>query len=192
MQDTAKAIVISSVSGGGKTTAIQLLRKKCPKLHLAVTATTREPRGKEKNGKDYYFYSHKEFQKKIEQNAFLEHALVHGNRYGIPMETVGERLAQGICVILNIDIQGMKTVKKKMGKNQIISFFLMPPSEEIWMQRLQKRNTNTEAEIMERVKQGRLEIEQAEKYDHIIINDTLEEALQKIISILKKNKLALV
>ena len=191
MKKKSKAIIISSVSGGGKTTIIRQLKKNISDLELAITATTREQRGKEKDGKDYYFYQKESFQKEVEKDAFLEYALVHGHYYGVRKIQVLEQLNNNRSIILNIDVQGMKTIKKKLGKEQVITFFIMPPNEKIWKERLMQRQTETKEQIENRIKQGYLEIEKKTEYDYIIVNDLLERAVKEIITILKNTHIIL-
>ncbi len=189
MSKNAKVIIVSSVSGGGKTTIINHLRIAYPEISLAITATTRPPRGKEQDGKDYYFYTNEEFSKQIQTDHFIEYAKVHGYYYGVPAGPVWQKLEGGSSIILNIDTQGMQTMREKLDRQKMISFFLMPPNLEIWRERLCQRKTNTEQQIKERMARGQFEIEQACHYDHIITNDTIENTLEKIVSILKQIKI---
>ena len=190
MNEKAKVIIISSVSGGGKNTIIKMLRESYPELSLAVTATTRAPRKGEIDGKDYYFYTQKKFQDYIQNGEkFLEYAKVHGNYYGVPAEPVLEKLRQGKRVILNIDVQGMESVKKKLGSDKVLSFFLLPPSPEVWEQRLRRRMTDTEEQIRKRLKQGAMEMKRIKEYDHVVINDALGETLKEFTKILKQKDL---
>ncbi|MCS7204494.1 MAG: guanylate kinase [Leptospiraceae bacterium] len=179
-------LIISSVSGGGKTTIIREILKRHPeRFHLAITATTRKPRHKEIHGKDYYFISEEEFQNYIKEEKFIEFAKVHQNYYGVPIFELENAKKQNRVLILNIDYQGMRTVKKKFS-SKTLSIFLMPPSEEVWLKRLRSRNTESEEEIQIRIQEGKKEIEAAKEYDYIVINDDLEICLQEIQSILKK------
>ena len=189
MTKNAKVIIISSVSGGGKTTVIKMLRESCPHLALAVTATTRSPRKGEEEGKDYYFYKQEQFEKEIQEEKLLEYAQVHGHYYGVPAEPVLKKLKEGLCVILNIDVQGMQTIKKKLGSGKILSFFLLPPSPEIWEQRLRQRMTDTEEQIQYRLKQGKLEMQKAKDYDHTLVNDALPKTIEELKAILKQEGL---
>ncbi len=191
MIKNAKIVIISSVSGGGKTTLIQLLRKKFSYLHLAITATTRKPRNFEKDSVDYFFYSKDDFLKKIEKNDFLEYAVVHGNYYGVPSKPVKKKIEKGVSVLLNIDVQGMKTVMTQIEKKQLVTIFIKPPDKETWIKRLRGRNTDTDKQILERIEQGEWEMKQSKDYDYVIINDRLEKALEELIEIFKENKLIL-
>ncbi len=187
MEKTKKEIlVISSVSGGGKNTVItQIIRQFPSNFQLAITATTRKPRVNEVHGKDYYFISKEEFIKMIESNQFIEHAKVHDNYYGIPLSELQKAKKENKTLILNIDYQGLRTIRSKFP-DSIISIFLMPPSEEIWLKRLSERNTESREELEIRIQQGKIEIEASKEYDYIVINDDLQRCVDEIIAILTK------
>jgi guanylate kinase len=186
METKKEVIIISSVSGGGKNTIIREILKSYPdKFRVAITATTRKPRSNERHGKDYYFLSKEEFIKMIENNQLIEYAKVHENYYGIPLWELHKALEEKRILILNIDYQGMRTIKNKFN-NKVLSIFLMPPSKEVWLERLKKRNTESEEELKIRIYEGEKEIEAAKEYDYVIINDDLERCKEEIISILKK------
>jgi guanylate kinase len=183
----SRAIVISSVSGGGKTTIINRLREKYPFLRIAVTATTRVPRKGEIDGVHYHFFSRQEFEVKIEKNEFLEYAVVHGNYYGIPYSSVSSVLESGDSVILNIDVQGMLTVKERL-RERVITFFIMPPDQKVWEERLRNRKLDSEEDILLRLEDGRREMEMRHSYDHVIVNDDLEDAVESISEILRRHR----
>jgi guanylate kinase len=185
-----RVIVISSVSGGGKTSIIRLLRRMHPDLHVAITGTSRPPRPGEAHGVDYYFFESAEFEKMILSDKFLEHALVHGNYYGVPAAQVNEMLAAGRSVILNIDVQGMRSVKRKLG-SQVISFFILPPGVQEWEERLRNRRTDSEESIARRLNEGRHEMACAAEYDYRIINHILEDAAGEISAILSQENVLL-
>ncbi len=187
IQNKKKVIVISSVSGGGKTTLIRLLLKKYSSMTQGITATTRKPRGIEKHEVDYLFLSADEFETYIRKGSFLEYAKVHGNYYGVPLQSVTDKLLSGFHVILNVDVQGMQKIKEVLGKENIVSIFLMPPSKEAWEQRLRNRNTDTEKEILFRLEQGAWEMEHAKLFDYVIVNDRIEDTLEKIKDIFEEN-----
>ncbi len=186
MPEKGSMLILSSVSGGGKSTIARLLLEKYPdRLCRAITATTRAPRGKEAHAKDYYFYSEEEFLEKIREQYFLEYAKVHGNFYGVPYSSVIKKLGEGFSVILDIDIQGMRTIKEKFPEEKLLSIFLMPPSRKVWQERLRKRGTDSAVNIQKRIAQGYREMEAASKYDHIICNDTLEGSLGQIAGLIQ-------
>ncbi len=189
MKTQKNILIISSVSGGGKTTIINELIKLFPnRFRVAITATTRSPRKNEIDGKHYYFLSHDKFQQMIQENQFIEYAKVHGNYYGIPNWELDKAIEEKKILILNIDYQGMRTIKKNYPYS-VLSIFLMPPSKEIWLQRLKKRNTESEEELQIRIQEGEKEIQAAKEYDYIVINGELNECIHQIIDILKKEQL---
>ena len=185
---SAKIIIISSVSGGGKTTLINRLLEKEKNIQSAVTATSRLPREGEVNGVHYHFFSAEKFQNMIDHDEFAEHAKVHGNFYGVPMESLNAPLRENKSVILNIDVQGMQTILQRSGKEKTVTIFLMPPDEKVWEERLRSRGTNTEEDIALRLNEGYREMEQRNLYDHVVVNDNLETAVDEVIGILKDTK----
>ncbi len=182
----SRVIVISSVSGGGKTSLIsRLIEKHGEHLHVAVTATSRSPRSNESDGIHYHFYSADEFKRKIAADELLEYAEVHGNFYGVPAAPVEAKLAGGISVILNIDYQGMRTVREKLGE-RVLTIFLLPPDRDVWEQRLRSRGTDSEADIQLRLQQGETEMKVANEYDYFVMNDILDRAVDEVVLILRK------
>ena len=180
-------IVISGPSGCGKGTLCNELIKNNKNLFLSVSMTTREPRIGEENGKNYYFVTKEEFQKRIIDNQFLEYAKVHNNNYyGTPNDKVEEYLKKGIDVILEIDIEGALMVNNLMPDG--IFIFIMPPSMRELKRRLISRNTETKEQILERFKKAYQEINEVNKYNYIIINDDIFDAVSKIEAIIKAEK----
>ncbi len=181
-----KILVISSVSGGGKNTVIKELLNTYPNdFYLAITATTRPKRLGEVPNRDYYFFSKEEFTKMIQENQFLEYAEVHGNYYGIPISELEKSKTLNKKLILNIDYQGLRTIKGKL-KEKITSIFLKPPSESVWIERLKKRNTDSEEAIQIRLQEGKKELEASKEYDYIVVNDDLSICIKELIEILHK------
>lgn len=181
----ARLIIISSVSGGGKTSLISRLTRDHTDLHVAVTATSRAPRPNEVEGRHYFFYAPEVFESKIEAGEFLEYARVHGNYYGVPAGPVETKLSEGVSVILNIDVQGMRTIKERMG-DRFLSIFLSPPDQQVWEDRLRKRGTDSEEDIQLRLQQGLGEMAAADEYDYQITNDMLERATGEVSFILRQ------
>ncbi len=143
-----KLIIISAPSGCGKTTIVGCLLQRNKNLIRSISYTTRPPRAGEVNGKDYFFISHDEFLEKKEKDFFLESAEVFGQYYGTSKDFVTDHINQGSNIVLAIDVQGMKQLKKKAGLNlPMKSIFIMPPSEDVLRKRLEHRNTETETEI---------------------------------------------
>jgi guanylate kinase len=185
LKTESRLIIISSVSGGGKTSLISRLVRDHADLHVAVTATSRPPRKGEVERQHYYFYNPAEFERKIQDGEFLEYARVHGNYYGVPAAPVEKKLAEGISVVLNIDVQGMRTIKSRMG-SRVLSIFLLPPDDTVWEARLRQRGTDTEVDIRLRLEQGRAEMDAAPEYDYQVTNDMLERATGEVSFILRQ------
>jgi len=182
-------IIISAPSGGGKTTLVNYIMKELSFVKMIPTCTTRAKREGEVDGVDYIFLTEEEFQKKVENNEFLEYALVHGRYYGTLKETVFKELKKGYDVILAIDVQGMKSIKEKLdGKVDITTIFIIPPSIEELIKRLKNRG-ESEEEIERRLKSLEKELPQWKKYDYIIINDDLERAKENLKSIIVSQRL---
>ena len=180
-------IVISGPSGCGKGTICTELLKNNPELFLSISMTTREPRDGEINGVNYYFVTKDEFLDKIDDGDMLEYAVVYnGNYYGTPKDQVEKKLEQGIDVILEIEIEGAAKVNETMPEG--IFIFIMPPSMRELKRRLIKRNTETKEQIIERFKRAYREINEVSKYNYIVINDEVKNAVSKVESIIKAEK----
>lgn len=179
------AIVISSVSGGGKTSLIQMLTRVYPELKTVITATSRPIRTGERHGVHYFFLTRQEFEQRISRGEFLEHAYVHGNHYGVPLDQVQNHLGAGNSVILNIDVQGMRRVRELLP-GEVLSIFLLPPGREEWERRLRGRGTDSEEVIQNRLAVGVQELEAAKEYDYRIVNDVLERAAGELSVLLRE------
>lgn len=180
-------IVISGPSGAGKGTICQELKKRNKNIWLSTSMTTREPRGNEMNGVEYYFVTKEEFEKRIEEGKFLEYAIVHnGKYYGTPKDKINERLMAGYDVILEIDIQGALEIQEKISEALFI--FIMPPTMEELKKRLIKRNTETEDKVLERFKTAYKEINEVTKYNYVVVNDEVEFATKKVEAIITAEK----
>jgi len=178
-------IVISGPSGAGKGTICKALLKR-KDLWLSVSATTREPRNGEVDGVNYYFMSREEFLDKISKDDFFEYAEVYGSYYGTPKWKALEAIESGKDVILEIDIQGALKVKQKYPEGVFI--FILPPSMEELKHRIINRGTETEESLLRRFKSAYNEINYISKYNYAVVNDTVEEAVDKIEAILTAEK----
>ncbi|MFK4786005.1 guanylate kinase [Fusobacterium sp. MFO224] len=174
--------VVSGPSGAGKSTICRLVRKML-KINLATSATTRKPRKGEVNGVDYYFLSIEEFEEKLRNGDFLEHAKVHENYYGTLKSEVENRLSNGENVILEIDVQGGLQVKEVYPEANMV-FFKTPTLKEL-EKRLRGRKTDDEETIQLRLKNSLKELEFENKYDISIINYTVEKSCEELINIIK-------
>jgi len=178
--------VVSAPSGCGKTTICKELTKISPKLVNSISLTTRPPRDNEVNGEDYYFVSQDEFLKMRKKRGFLEWACNFGHFYGTPRRPVEEVLKKGKDILLAIDVKGAKKVKKKTPGS--VHIFLMPPSMSVLEKRLKNRGTDGEKEIKRRLRIAKREIAQVEKYDYVVVNDSVKRAVEHVKSIVKQEK----
>lgn len=179
-------IVISGPSGAGKGTICQELLNKNDNIYLSVSATTRQPRQGEIDGKNYYFLKQEEFEERVKNNGFIEYANVHGNYYGTPKLNVEKMLEEGKDVILEIDIQGALKVKENFSEGVFI--FILPPSMDELKRRIIKRGSETEESLMTRFKNAYQEINYVSKYNYSVVNDTLEVAVSKVEAIITAEK----
>ncbi len=180
-------IVISAPSGCGKGSVIEGLLKNDSKTRwLSVSTTSRAPRSNDIPGKTYNFVTREEFEKKIEEGYFLEYTNYAGNYYGTPKEFIGEKLNSGIDVILEIEIEGANNIKKLIPEALFI--FIMPPSLKEMVRRLKKRGTETKEKILERFHTAYKEINEVTKYNYVVVNDKLDEAIEKVEAIIKAEK----
>ncbi len=174
--------VFTGPSGAGKGTLISLLRERDDKLYYSVSATTREPRPGEKDGVHYFFLKREEFERKLLENAFLEHARYVDNYYGTLEAPVDEKLEEGRDVILEIEVQGALQVREK--RPDAVLVFIAPPSFDELESRLKGRGTETGEKIEKRLETAKKELEQRGKFDFVIVNDELERAAGEIQNIL--------
>jgi len=175
----SKLIVVSGPSGSGKTTVCRGLLKKIPGLQRSISYTTRPKRPGEKNGKDYFFISRNDFENRIKENRFLEYAVVFGNYYGTDKDWV---LSQKTNILLSIDVQGAAQIKKNYPNSVLL--FLMPPTMKALEERLKIRATDKQDEISKRLDKAKEEIAQAPNYNYTIINDKIEETVERIKAII--------
>lgn len=179
-------IVISGPSGAGKDSIVDGLLKINKKVWLSISATTRSKRGNEQDGVEYYFLNKEEFEEKIEKNEFLEYAIYNGNYYGTPKDKIIEKINQGYDVILVIEIQGALKIKELI--KEAIFIFVLPPNMEELKRRLINRNTEDKEKILKRFTIAYNEINEVTKYNYVVINDKLDEAIEKVNSIIISEK----
>ncbi len=175
-------IVLSGPSGVGKGTVCSALRERMPELIYSISATTRKPREGEVEGVNYFFKSRDQFEHMIHHGQLLEWAEYVGNYYGTPAHFVKETIEQGKDIILEIEVQGALKVKQNFPEGVFI--FLTPPSLSELKDRITKRGTETEESIRNRMEVGIEEIKLMEQYDYAVVNDTIEQACQRIESII--------
>jgi guanylate kinase len=175
-------IILSAPSGGGKTTiARELLRRRLD-LGYSVSCTTRSPRPGEVEGRDYYFLSRSDFLRKRQAGMFAESAEVHGNLYGTLKSEVERVFATGRHVVMDIDVQGAYQLIRAFP--QAVTIFVLPPSGDVLLERLRKRQTESAAELAARLMSALQELQAVEEYEYIIVNDDLEQAVQRVSSII--------
>ena len=163
-----------------------MLEKDNKNRWLSVSTTSRQPRSNDIPGITYNFVSKEEFEKLIEENYFLEYTNYVGNYYGTPKSTIKEKLDQGIDVILEIEIEGAMNIKKLIPEALFI--FIMPPSLKTLVTRLKNRNTDSKEKIIERFHTAYKEINEVTKYNYVVVNDVLEDAIDKVEAIIKAEK----
>jgi len=181
-RSTGRLFIISAPSGAGKSTLCRAVRQRLPDLRYSVSYTTRRPRGEEKNRVDYHFITQAAFRKGINADKWAEWAEVHGNYYGTSAEFIDRTLGEGCDVLLDIDVQGMEQILKRYPDS--VTIFIMPPSLAVLRQRLQDRGTDSAASISKRLDNAAAELRQRKRYRHIVVNDRLEEAVEKLTAII--------
>jgi len=181
-------LVLSSPSGAGKTTIARELLARVPDLNMSVSATTRAPRPGEIDGQDYYFISDEKFNEMVENNEFLEHAMVFGNSYGTPSAPVFETLKQGKDVLFDVDWQGTQQLHGRAG-DDVVRLFILPPSHDELEDRLRGRKLDSEEVISSRMAKAANEMAHYEEYDYIVINSKLEDSVQEVQMVLRAEHL---
>ncbi len=174
--------IISAPSGSGKSTLVNEVRQIVPGLDFSVSYTTREHRGSEQNGREYYFVSRPEFEAMIAEDEFLEYASVFGNYYGTARRFLREAEQNGRDLLLDIDVQGAAQIKSKLPG--AVSIFILPPDRKTLEKRLRGRSSDSDGVIETRLATATREIENYEKYDYILVNDRLEESVETLKAIL--------
>lgn len=177
-------LVLSGPSGAGKSSLIAKIIDHIGPTYFSISTTTRPIREGEVNGVHYHFVSQEEFKREIEQEMFLEYALVHGNYYGTSLSPVKEALKEGKLVIFDIDVQGHDAVQNRLG-DITTSVFITTPSLEELKRRLHNRSTDTEEIINKRLEMAKREVQRISEYDYLVVNDDLDVASEVLISIAK-------
>jgi len=174
----AKVFVITGPSGVGKGTLIERLLERVTELELSVSATTREPRPGEVDGRDYHFLTPEEFRQRLEAGEFLEHASYSGNHYGTLREEVERRLAEGRSVVLEIEVQGARQVRDAMPEAVLI--FIAPPDEAVLRERLEGRGTDSSDAIEQRLRTAEVELAARSEFPHVVVNDEVQKAAAEL------------
>ena len=187
-------MLISAPSGGGKTTLCRQLLAARPDMTRAITCTTRAPRSGEKDGVDYYFFEPAEFQRRQKAGEFIEHATVFGWSYGILRSELVNKLRSGRDVLLNLDVQGAATIRKRARsepelQSALVTVFLTPPSIKVLEERLKKRALDAPEEIQKRLGIARQEIAQWKNFDYLLISLSVQEDLRRMLAIVEAEKM---
>ena len=175
-------VILSSPSGGGKTTIARELLRQRRDLGYSVSCTTRAPRAGEVEGRDYYFLSRAEFARRRERGDFAESAEVHGNLYGTLRSEVERVLAEGKHVIMDIDVQGAQQFTRAFPES--VTVFVLPPSADVLLERLRQRQTESKEQLAKRLLSALQELQAVELYEYVVVNDELTKAVHRVSSII--------
>ena len=179
-----KLVIFSAPSGSGKTTIVKQLLKRFPQFEFSISATSRQPRGQEQNGVDYHFMSNEEFRERVARGEFVEWEEVYaGTCYGTLKSEMERIWAKGNVIIFDVDVMGGINLKKLFGEDAC-SMFIMPPSVEELERRLRGRGTDTEEVIQKRIAKAEFELSKAPEFDHIVVNDVLDVAVEEATAII--------
>lgn len=181
-------VVITAPSGAGKTTICHRVEQNMEEVMYSISATTRKKRKDEIDGKDYYFLKEREFKNKIEKNDFAEWAFVHGNFYGTPKDNIKTIIQEGKILIMDIDVQGAMNIQRSFPNSSVL-IFVLPPRLSYLKERLLKRKQDNIETIEMRLLNAREEIMSIDKFDYLVINNNLDEAVENVIRIIKTEEL---
>jgi len=184
MLGVAKVFVITGPSGVGKGTLISELRRRVGELELSTSATTREPREGEENGREYHFLSPDEFGSRADTGEFLEHATFSGNRYGTLRSEVERCLDAGISLVLEIEVQGARQVRAALGDRAVL-IFIAPPQAAVLRERLAARGTDSQEAIERRLETAKQELEAKQEFKHVVVNESIEAAAEELEQIVR-------
>jgi guanylate kinase len=180
--------IISAPSGSGKSTLVNIVRETVPNLEFSISYTTRQPRGKEKDGCEYFFISREQFESMIASDEFLEYARVfETDYYGTACKFLRKAEHDGSDLLLDIDVQGAEQIKRKIP--DAVSVFILPPNRAELERRLRERSQDSEQVIQKRLRAARREIENYQKYDYILVNDRLQDSVEALKAILLSERL---
>ncbi len=181
--------IVSAPSGSGKSTLVSGLMGSVPGLRFSVSYTTRAPRGAEKNGDQYYFVGREEFERRIAAGEFLEYAEVFGNYYGTHRSELDRAEADGVDLVLDIDVQGARQLKGNLPEEKAVSIFILAPSRAELERRLRERGEDSEPVIERRLRDAAAEIRNYDRYDYVLVNKDVEESVETLCSIVRAERI---
>ena len=180
--------IISAPSGSGKSTLVTKLLETMGGLHFSVSYTTRKPRGQEKNGESYFFIDRDEFERRIQAGEFLEWAQVFGNYYGTHRSEMDRAFAAGKDLLLDIDVQGARQLRKTLSPSVAVSIFVLAPSRQELEQRLRARGEDAESVIERRLRDAAKEIGNYGQYDYVLVNREVEDSVETLRSVVRAER----
>jgi guanylate kinase len=186
MKSPPAVFIISAPSGSGKSTLTRELLKAVPGLRFSISYTTRPPRGQERDGEDYFFVTREEFEQRLAKGEFLEHAEVFGNYYGTHTSELDRAAAEGVDLVLDIDVQGARQLKGKIPA--AVSIFILAPSREILEHRLRARSQDSDQVIERRLRDAAEEIRNYSRYDYVLVNREVAASGDILVSIVKATR----
>ena len=179
--------IISAPSGSGKSTLTRELLAQVKRLRFSVSYTTRAPRGQEKDGKEYYFISRREFEQRIERGEFLEYAEVFGNYYGTHISELNKAADEGVDLVLDIDVQGARQLRDRLPISSV-SIFILAPSRQVLEERLRARSQDSDEVIARRLREAAQEIRNYKRYDYVLVNREVEASVAKLVAIVNEER----
>lgn len=187
LQENSKKrlIVLSSPSGGGKSTVARFLLNNFRNLKFSISATTRSMRPREKHGKEYFFISRDDFQKKINSNELVEYEEIFGNFYGTLRSEIEKSFSNNECLLFDIDVKGALSIRKAYPEDSLL-IFLSPPDLNALEERLRKRHTESEEQIQTRLSRASMEMSFKDEFDFVVVNEILDFTLEKVKSIVSR------
>ncbi|PKL84640.1 MAG: guanylate kinase [Ignavibacteriae bacterium HGW-Ignavibacteriae-1] len=186
MPNNKRLIVLSSPSGGGKTTVARFLMQKYPSIRFSISATTRAKRPNENDGIDYYFLSKEEFESSIKENDFVEYEQIFDNYYGTLKSEVEKAFGNNELLIFDIDVKGAFSIRQHYPKDALL-IFLAPPNLDVLEERLRGRSTESEAQIQIRLARAKMELDTAEEFDFVVVNNVLDDTIKEVERIVSEN-----
>lgn len=181
----SKLFVISAPSGGGKTTIVKSILERHPEFSFSVSATTRQKRTVEEDGKDYFFLSREEFERMVREDALVEYEVIYGNYYGTLKREVNRVLSRGGNMLFDIDVRGGLSIRRVYPKESVL-IFIEPPSIDVLRERLRNRKTEDEETFKKRMDRVAMELERGKEFDHRVVNDTLSVAIEEVQAIVER------